>query len=70
MVEKTKEKKFSVKTFQYMVRKEDQNIATREIAILGKDLSWDKAKELRKQNKYSWIDVWYPESKKKEKKNG
>lgn len=67
MVEKVKEKKWAVKGFQYVIRKEDQNIATREVAVLGKDLSWDKAKELRKQNKYSWIDPWIPETKKKEK---
>ena len=65
MVEKTKEHKFAVKGFQYTMRQDNQNVATRELIELGKNLSWAEAKDMRKNNKNSWIIPWYPEEKKK-----
>ena len=60
MVTKTTEKKFAVKGFQYTMRQDNQNVATREMIELGKDLLWKDAKKMQRENKNSWIVPFYP----------
>jgi len=49
-------KKFSVKTFMLEEGKDEhKGKAIRVVVDLGKDLEWEKAKKLCKENKGSWI---------------
>jgi hypothetical protein len=50
------EKKFTVKAFQWVMEKhKDQDYPTRKLVEVGKDLSWQNAKKMQKENVGSWI---------------
>lgn len=50
------EKKFAVKAFQWVMEKhKDQDYPTRKLVEVGKDLSWQDAKKMQKENIGSWI---------------
>jgi hypothetical protein len=49
-------KRFTVKAVQWVMEKfENQDTPTRKIIDLGKDLTWQEAKKMTKENKNSWI---------------
>jgi hypothetical protein len=49
-------KRFTVKAVQWVMEKfKDQDTPTRKIIDLGKDLTWQEAKKMCKENKNSWI---------------
>ena len=49
-------KRFTVKAVQWVMEKfQNQDTPTRKIIDLGKDLTWQEAKKMKKENKNSWI---------------
>jgi hypothetical protein len=49
-------KRFTVKGEQWVMEKfQNQDTPTRKIIDLGKDLTWQAAKKMSKENKGSWI---------------
>ena len=49
-------KRFTVKAVQWAMEKfKNQDTPTRKIINLGKDLTWQQAKKMSKENKGSWI---------------
>lgn len=49
-------KRFTVKSNQWVMEKfQNQDTPTRKIIDLGKDLTWQEAKKMKKENKNSWI---------------
>jgi hypothetical protein len=49
-------KRFTVKAVQWVMEKfKDQDTPTRKVIDLGKNLTWQEAKKMKKENKDSWI---------------
>jgi hypothetical protein len=49
-------KRFTVKAVQWVMEKfQNQDTPTRKIIDLGKGLTWQEAKKMKKENKNSWI---------------
>ena len=48
--------RFTVKSVQWVMEKfQNQDTPTRKVIDLGKDLTWQAAKKLSKENKGSWV---------------